>query len=143
MNFESPPVPGCFPLPGIVNKVRQHWYTETRNPTLQFPAPGVSLEIAFYSMPIAPEHVTKLERENAYVHLWAWLLACKETLHDPVNEPLWRESSKRVNMNFNLCTSTNEHISRAYQLKEDEEISADTAGHSVLQRGRALVALQD
>ena len=135
-------IPGVWPLKGTVEKVKEHWFNESANPNFQFPPAGLALEVAFFQLPIKPEHVGSFERENLDAHFLAWLMKLDEVKDDEVKLTAFKEASNNVVANFNFRGSQDEKTVRAYQLKEDEEKAADTVGHSVLARGRALCALQ-
>ena len=67
----------------------------------------------------------------------------KEIKDDAAKLAVFKDAANNMVANFNLRSSDAEKTLRAYQLKEDEEKSADLLGHSLLSRARALCALQD
>ena len=141
LNYDTSPIPGVYPLLGTVERVKRHFYNGTLNPKFAFPAPGIALEIVYFSHPPTPEQIGGFQRENCDARFFAWLLALKEATEEQA--ALFQVAAQHVAMRFNFRSSNHEKIARAYQLKEDEEQAADTAGHSVLARARALVALQE
>ena len=55
----------------------------------------------------------------------------------------WYGRPSHLLLRFNSRASEGDKIGRAYQLQEDLEKEAQTLGHSILTRGRELVAMQD
>lgn len=136
-------VPGVWPLKGTTKKAMLHYFGEGANPTFQFPPSGIVLEVAYFSASLQDSDIGKMQRENCDTLLLAWLLKGYSVKDDPEKLRAFKEAGANVAMRIKKRSSDSAKVGAAWQAKEDEEKNADVLGHSLLTRGRELVALQD
>lgn len=145
MDFEIFSVPGVWPLKGCVERVKAHWFSPGVNPKMEFPPPGMLLELGFFKHPIEPQHAGTFVRTNLDLHFLAYLMMAKDVVDggDAAAIAAMREASGNITCGFTFYDTCQAKLVAAYQMREDEEKASDVLGHSVLTRARTLCQLQD
>lgn len=144
MDFAQMAIRGCWPLKGVVQKAKAHWY-ENRTQGFAFPPSGQMLHLAFYGKSLLISDSGKLQRENCDVLFLAWMLRYKEALDkkDLATMAQMQADAKQCACTLHRRETENDKLAAAYQLVEDEEKAATIMGHSILTRARELNGLQD
>ena len=90
---------GCHGIHGqqYINKLpidrsKHYWYSDAKNPTKQFPAPGISQEMIIFA---TGDPKTFFRANNDY-HFLAWLQEAKDSDGDPQKKELFRSAADGV-----------------------------------------------